>query len=57
MPPERERRVRPNKKYATPQEMWEWHWVRMRVTICWALIGAFVMIAGSVGLEFCREFL
>lgn len=55
-PPRRDRpsaavRRRPHPRYESPEEMWQWHWVRMRILLTWVLVltvGMIVLTAGVV---------
>jgi hypothetical protein len=48
--PQRRVRPRPHRRYATPQEMWEWHWVRMRILMTWVLVFAVSCIVATAGV-------
>ncbi len=58
VPPRRPKGLlRPHKRYATPHEMWSWHWVRMRVVLAWTAVGVSCSVAGTAATEILHEFI
>ncbi len=52
---ERTRR-RPHRRYQSPEDMWKWHWVRMRILLAWTAVGTACGVTVTVAVEIISEF-
>jgi hypothetical protein len=50
-------RPRPHRKYSDPEEMWRWHWCRMRVIMAWTLVLVTCGVTLTAGSVILSEFL
>jgi hypothetical protein len=53
--PQRRVRPRPHRRYSSPEEMWAWHWVRMRILMTWVLVFAVSCIVATAGVIIFME--
>jgi hypothetical protein len=55
----RVRRVRPRAsgRYESPEELWAWHWARMRAFAAWSVLLTVSIICGLTTITFLLELL
>jgi hypothetical protein len=53
--PRRRVRARAHRRYETPEEMWAWHWARMRIFVCWTVLGTVGVICSITTVTFLME--
>jgi hypothetical protein len=50
-------RARASSRYETPEEMWAWHWERMRVFTAWTVLLTVSVICSITAITFLVEML
>ena len=48
-------RPRPSARYDSPEELWAWHWARMRVTAAWTVVATLGSVCGTTAVIFFAE--
>lgn len=48
-------RPRPSRRYDSPEELWEWHWARMRVVAAWTIVGTLGAVSTTTAVIFFAE--
>jgi hypothetical protein len=46
---------RPSVRYESPEELWRWHWARMRIFACWSVLIPVALILGITLVTFFVE--
>lgn len=49
-------RRRPHRRYRDPEEMWRWHWARMRVMLAWTFTGTSCGVVVTAATVILGEF-